>query len=80
MTGEQYRIRYISDDYLPPGKLWAMCRRGAHTVLYIAASVREGSTERAEAVLESAWAGYRELEAIPSRRLPDCEVLFVEVG
>lgn len=55
----QYRVRYVSDDLLPAGKKWALCRDRETVLLCIARSVRSLPEEEAEEVLTACWAGYR---------------------
>lgn len=75
MSGEQHQFRFLGDEYLPSGKLWAICRTEEQTVLYVAASVRKMSDENAAIVLEHAWAALRELAAIHRQRSLDHDAL-----
>lgn len=60
-SGMKYTVRFISDEQMPAGHQWAICRLADRTTLYLRESARDLPSDEAAAILAEAWAGYREL-------------------
>lgn len=68
---DDYKVRFVPAQMIPGGALWTMCTQGGTTVLYISEAACLMSLEEKEKALESAWAGFRALEAralVPAQR------------
>lgn len=73
MYGETRRVQFLSDDWMPDGHNWVLCRSNGQAVLYLRESARHLSAEAAADVLTEAWEGYCEMVAneIPEQRSGD---------
>jgi hypothetical protein len=63
-----YRIRYVEDDLLE-GRDWVMCEGfGDGVTLYLRRGMVKLPDEERARILEAAWAGFRNLQALPRQR------------
>lgn len=67
----EYRVRFVADELLPQGHDWALCsERADGLTLCIRRGARTYTDRQVEALLESAWQGFRELAEVRPVLIP----------